>query len=83
MNEYKSISSKRNSLSFTLGLDFRMSQYQKYHNTFFLSLQNAAFSIVFIFSWDLQWFKEKLEQCLRKILEVQTKSIMVFLILAN
>ena len=32
----------------------------------------------FVFSWDLQW-----KQCLFKMLSGQTKSIMVFLILAN
>ena len=56
----------------------------KYHNTLCLFLQTVA-SALFLFSlpWDLQWSQEKVEAILMQILEGQTKSITVFLILAN
>ena len=61
----------------------QISQYQKYYNTLYLSLQTFAHaSIVFIFSWDLQWSQEKLETILTQNFG-GAKSIMVFLILAN
>ena len=44
-----------------LSSDEAISQYQKYHNTLCLSLQNFAKALFFIFSWDLQWSQEKLE----------------------
>ena len=46
------------------------------------TIWKPGLSIVYIFSWDLQR-ERNWKQCLCKILERQTKSIMVFLILAN
>ena len=40
-----------------------ISQYQKYLNTLFV-YPRVCISIVFIFSWDLQWTQEKLETML-------------------
>ena len=57
----------------------QIGHFQKYHNTLCLSLQNFAqvlllFSVGTIVSPSGKW-----KQCFCKILEGQTKSIMVFL----
>ena len=53
-----------------------ISQYQKYHNTLCLSLQDFAL-------WDVQWSQEKLETMLMQSFGGTNMGIMVFLILAN
>ena len=61
----------------------KISQYQKYHNNLPLCFQNFA-EALFLFSLGTyNGPKRYWKQCLCKILEGQTKSIMVFLILAN
>ena len=53
--------------------------FQKYHNTLCLSLHNFA-SVLLLFSLGTKVSpRRKWKQCLCKILEVQTKSILVFL----
>ena len=55
-------------------------QFQKYHNTLcFLSLQNFAWVLLLYSLGTIVSPRRKWKQCLCKILEGQTKSIMVFL----
>ena len=60
-----------------------ISQYQKYHNTLCFSLQNFAQILILFSLGTYNGPKRNWKQCLCKMLEGQTKSIMVFLILAN
>ena len=77
------ISIKLESKTFFLIKKITISQYQKYHNTFCLSLRNFA-KALFLFSLGTYNDpKRNWKQCLCKIFEGQKKSIMIFLILAN
>ena len=55
----------------------RIGPFGKYYNTLCFSPQ-ICISIVFVFSWNLCKFQEKLETMLMQNLGVQTESIMVF-----
>ena len=61
----------------------QISQYKKYQNTLCLSLQTFAQALFPVSLGTIISRYRKYKQCLCKILEGQTKSIMVFLIVVN